>query len=1142
MTRTPADQAARDRIATDLDTTLVVEAAAGTGKTTALIGRIIAVLRSGRARLEEIVAVTFTEKAAGELKLRLRAALEGARREAAPVERARFEAALEELEAARMGTIHGLCADLLRERPVQAGIDPMFQVADAVGTLRLLDRAFDAFFEDVLQHPPEGIRRVLRREAWREEDRPRHALHRAALELVQTRDFDAPWRRDPFDRDAAIDAFLDDLVPLADLAGEALHPTDHLAQQLALLATWVEALHHTERLNPRDHDGLEASLRALRSTRYKWTWTGARYREAYSHHLSRDAVLRRRDAVKARLDALVDACDADLAPCLREELRPVVDRYQAIKRQEGLLDFHDLLQCARDLLVRDADVRATLQRRFRYLLVDEFQDTDPLQAEIVLLLASDDPACEDPSAVSVAPGKLFVVGDPKQSIYRFRRADVAFYARVKAQLIAHGAVVLPLSTSFRSDPRIQQAINAALAPRMQGGTQADYVPLDPWRDETAGRPAVVALPAPRIHGRWGTVWEGEIAASEPEAVAAWVRWLLHESGWTIDDPASGEAPVPVAARHVCLLFKRFQASGQPITTPYTQALEKRDVPHVLVGGRALHHREEVLALRAALEAIERPDDELSVFATLRGPLFAVGDDALLAWRAARGRLDPLRAGEVGGLTEVLAEVHGALDVLATLHRARNRRPIADTVHALLEATRAHAGLANWVAGEQALANVLRVAELARRFEAGGATSFRAFLEHLTQEARRGEAAEAPVVEEGTEGVRIMTVHGAKGLEFPVVVLCDITCPPSWERPSRWVDPAARIWATPLAGCLPAVLRDHAADVLRQDAEEADRLLYVAATRARDVLVVPVVGEGPLERSWVAPLAPALYPPSARWRAAEPAEGCPRFGDDSVAERHEQATADSVRPGRLRPAAGGHDVVWWDPGVLDLRVRRATGLRSQDLLVDDPDGRGDRSLAEHAAWREGRAERLARASRLGMAVSTPSTLSDDLVAPPPRAVRVESTEAATGVRPGGRRFGTLVHAVLADVPLDATHASIAASARLNGRMVGAPPGEVDAAAHAAEAALQHPVLQSAAASMDCRREVALTVRIADDALIEGVADLAFLAPARDRWVVVDFKSDRALDAHLEHYERQIRWYAEALARATGLPVDAVLLRV
>ena len=187
------DEAARERIRNDFGATLVVEAAAGTGKTTELVRRIAGLLRSGRAELGRIVAVTFTDKAAGEMKLRLRAQLERERHEAADEELARLDAALEALETAHIGTIHAFCLDLLRERPVQAGVDPAFEIV--ADNMALLERAFDGWYQRKLNDPPEALSRVLAQRRWGRGSSPRDMLLFAVAQLVERRDFDAPWRR-----------------------------------------------------------------------------------------------------------------------------------------------------------------------------------------------------------------------------------------------------------------------------------------------------------------------------------------------------------------------------------------------------------------------------------------------------------------------------------------------------------------------------------------------------------------------------------------------------------------------------------------------------------------------------------------------------------------------------------------------------------------------------------------------------------------------------------------------------------------------------------------------------------------------------------------------------------------------------------
>lgn len=481
----------------------------------------------------------------------------------------------------------------------------------------------------------------------------------------------------------------------------------------------------------------------------------------------------------------------------------------------------------RDLIRDDVGVRTELQRRFTHFFVDEFQDTDPLQAEIVLLLSADEPSETDARKIQPVPGKLFLVGDPKQSIYRFRRADVAIYEDVKKTLLANGAQLLRLTTSFRSPPSLQLFVNAAFSPVMSASpdeSQAAYVPLDEWRPEITGRPTIIALPVPRPYANYGKITNRRIEESLPDAAGAFIDWLTNESGWTVEED---EKEVAVKPRHICILFRRFRSFSTDITRPYVRALERRRIPHVLVGGRSFHDREELIALRNALVAIEWPDDELRVFATLRGPLFALGDEALLAFRQyidSEGglqtrRLHPMHSVDREQLHPTARDVADALTLLARLHTGRNHRPISQTIMMLLEVVRAHAGIALWPTGEQALANSFRLVDKARKFERR-ASSFRAFVEQMEGDAERGEADEAPIVEEGTEGVRVMTVHKAKGLEFPVVILADPTCQMTRDAPSRHVDPVGRRWFEPLCGCAPIELLEASDEELRRDRAEA----------------------------------------------------------------------------------------------------------------------------------------------------------------------------------------------------------------------------------------------------------------------------------------------------------------------------------
>ena len=764
------------------------------------------------------------------------------------------------------------------------------------------------------------------------------------------------------------------------------------------------------------------------------------------------------------------------------------------------------------------------------------------------------------------------------------------------------------------------------------------MPLAPSREDPLDQPAAVALAVPRPYGRNRKIALKAVEHSLPDAVGAFVEWLIKESGWMVTErdlnlsrdselgirdsrfgaqppggrvravaqgfsPASPnpEHRVNVAARHICLLFRRFEKFGAgEMTRSYVEALEARGIPHLLVGGKAFHNREEVETMRAALAAIEWPDDELSVFAALRGSLFAVSDEHLFEYRYRFGRLHPFRipddlCDEVPGANpdvSPLRPVADALSLLQLLHRRRNYVPVTETIGRLLGETRAHAGFVMRPSGEQALANVLQIAELARQYESGGGISFRGFVERLKEEAESSQVAEAPILEAGSDGVRIMTVHKAKGLEFPVVILADITANISRRDASRYVDPERQLCALRIGGWSPADLVDHEPIEIARDEAEGVRVAYVAATRARDLLVIPAVGDGALQSRWVSPLNDAIYPSREHRRSPAPAPGCPAFGQDSVLDRPEEAQRDvtPVAPGRhwfgetvslheeargsnpepripnSEPRAPSYALVWWDPNTLKLGAEVKFGLRQEELIGKDaPPEIVQADLQAYEDWKTKRDGAVEYGSSPSLVVRTATERAAALVrgeggvtadqepgsehAPGTRD-EARGTDAVTLIesprdidRPAGPRYGTLVHAILATVPLDADHDRVAEVATLEGRILGATDAEVASASAVVSAALLHPLMaraREAAARGVCRREAPVAFKHPGRALIEGVVDLAFQEGGS--WTVVDFKTDRELEQGLEIYRQQVRLYAEMVSQATGQPATAVLMKL
>jgi len=1226
-----SDPEARHQIDTALDDTLIVEAAAGTGKTTALVGRIVRIIAEGRADVGEIVAVTFTEKAAGELKLRLRERLDSARHEseAGSEARKRLDAALRQLEEAHIGTIHAFCADLLRERPVEAGIDPIFEVLTEPAAARLFDEAFGRWLQEELAEPSDGVRRALRRSAFGGEDGPVDRLRKAAWELAQWRDFTTAWTRNPFDREAEISALVGSLHDVAALTRNptsrndplftGTEPVRRVSDEIALQQTFALPTNDEGPLTFADYDAWEAALVDLSRDRILAMVKQGRG-ASYGDGVPRDRVTQALTDLRAKLDQFRMAADADLAALLQQELLGALERYQGMKARGGALDFLDLLLIARNLVRDNRQVREGFQRRFSRIFVDEFQDTDPLQAEILLLLAADDPSETDWRKTRPVPGRLFLVGDPKQSIYRFRRADVGIYQDVCRRLEDCGARLLHLSTSFRSVPELQSFVNAAFAPVMTGDPvtlQADYVPLARYRPAISDQPSIVALPVPEPYAR-RYVTGRAIEQSLPGAVGAFVDWIVNQSKWKVTE-RSGAAPVAVAAKHICLLFRRFVSWENDVTRAYVEALEARGIAHVLVGGRAFHEREEVEAIRAALTAIEWPDDELSVFATLRGPFFAVGDEELLEWAHrfrrqkpdgfVRGEFHPFRVPAVFDAQapdEIahLEPIARALRLLRRLHVQRNyvqrddraeggptggrlSGGVSGTLQELLAATRAHVGFALRTGGEQALANVLHITELARQYEMGGGISFRGFVEELRVAADTAQSVEAPILEEDSDGVRMMTVHKAKGLEFPIVILADMTCRISRPDAGRWIDPTGTLCALRLGGWTPADLLLHGYEEAARDKAEGDRLAYVAATRARDVLVVPTIGDEVFEGGWLDPLMPATYPSPFARATVTAGPGCPAFPSrDSVLTRPDgdPARPMTVPPGMYKfglsagdesevvsreppsseprasafakatadkPSPGSYSVVWWDPHVLALDADSGYGLRRDDLIVKDgkPADVAAR-LAEYRAWQEASNAARSAGRTPSLRIRTATTAAADRAFDHPGAPEIHVVAISRSTeRPFGPRFGALVHATLATVPLDASESTIAAVAAAQGRILPSPDTqqyadeEVYAACEVVTSVLRDRLfdrVRMAERSGQCERELPIMWTSPDGTLIEGTIDLAF--EDAGALTVVDFKTDRELSTDLERYQRQLSMYCMALSTARGKPATGILMRI
>lgn len=768
--RQPADQKARTAAAMQLDTTFFVEAAAGTGKTTALVARILSAVTTGRARVHEIVAITFTEKAAGELKVRVREELEKRLKSAtAP---GLLRQALEDLERAQITTIHSFCAGLLRERPVEAAVDPQFVVADELQTRLLFDEAWRRWLEGELTQNPPALRQALVREV-------RLDVLRELAELLveqRTRLETARWPAAVPVNLPAVRQRLQAAEPA--LARSVIHCVAKRENFCVTAQTLLDALPQLADA-PSDRATAVLSALELRNPRAKVEFdSDAAFREAKT--LVKD--------LQPVLAEFAAAAEHNFLVAIVAWLRGFTGFYQEFKRAQAVLDFDDLLIKARDLL--RTPVCGEFQARIKFLLVDEFQDTDPVQTELVQQLAGN------------APGKLFIVGDPKQSIYGFRRADIEMYAGVRRELSKAGQV-LQFQQNFRSQATIIAWVNAVFRKIfVPADFQPEYIELSPWHPP-AGQ---VALLRPQA---WPA--KQSIAATRTAEATAIARYLRQQV-----------ATQACRWGEVALLFRSFTGIEQ-----FADVFNAEGVPFRIVGGKGYYQRQEIQTLIALLCCLDNPSDTLNLVAVLRSPLFGWADDEIFLAHAA-GRLNYLTAET------------GALAVLRELHEGRHARSVAAFLEHVLARTHfCQAVFAVGPAGGAGVANLLKALELARQLEAAGRRSLRGLVRQLRATVINGLDEEpAPANQENQDVVQLLTMHKSKGLQFPVVVLADLAGKSQDNQMCLVPTRATGEFQLRCAGCRTAAFDAAKHDQDERDEAEEIRLLYVAATRAERQLVIP----------------------------------------------------------------------------------------------------------------------------------------------------------------------------------------------------------------------------------------------------------------------------------------------------------------
>jgi ATP-dependent helicase/nuclease subunit A len=856
----PPDQPARVSIMSELGTTFLVEAGAGSGKTKSLVDRMISLLASGRAEIDTLAAVTFTRKAAAELRGRFQVALERARLEEKDAEvRCRLDAALTGLERSFIGTIHSFCARLLRERPVEAGVDPDFRELEEYEDRILLGTCWDEYLAKARLNNEAAL--------W--------GLDEAGLEPSE---LETAFK--------AIAAFPE----VEPVAGRTEAPGFVTVRKgMEKLLELAQKLVPNERPE-KGRDSLQTVLvRALRRKRNLGFEDGRRLMETLELFDKKLGVTKNRWATKEDAETMLAAAESFQAECavpaLREWrefrhgkalafLRPAVDFYAARRRDEGRLNFQDQLMIAAELLRENPEVRSYFRKRFHPILVDEFQDTDPIQAEILFFLTGErNDAVRDWTGLSPAPGSLFLVGDPKQSIYRFRRADIDIYNLVKRRIVESGGRTLELSTNFRSLRSIADWVNPVFDPEQEGlfpqnasVYQAGFMALDTMRGRGLQPLSGVfkaTVPVVPRHSK------EPIADHDSRRLAEFIAWAL-AGNLGLDDGDGGSRPAEPG--DFLVLFRYKDRMNR-----YARRLEEKGIPFEIAGSDAFADNGEIGEVMNLLRALDDPDDPVATVAVLRGLFFGLSDQDLLEHRAVGGGfcyVDPV-CGERG-----LERVRRAFGVLQAWREITAKVPPSAALETILQ----RSGLLNHLVtaemGGSRAGNVLKLVEVLRGRESEDMTSFAAAVEFMGEWAGAQPVEEMNLTPGRSNAVRLMNLHKAKGLEAPVVWLANPAGVRDFE-PDRHIrragthgKPRGHFRFTKPVGyqtktiSQPGGWEEHAAEEKKYEEAEENRLMYVAATRARDLLVVSAyagdLGErkawGPLEKGFGGVPELPEYPP------------------------------------------------------------------------------------------------------------------------------------------------------------------------------------------------------------------------------------------------------------------------------------------
>ncbi|MBN1258049.1 MAG: UvrD-helicase domain-containing protein [Planctomycetes bacterium] len=1073
------DQEARDRILTALDRNMLVEAAAGTGKTTSMVGRMVALLRTGRCEVGAIAAVTFTRKAATELRARFQIKLEQAVAGAEGEEKSNLQAALENVERCFIGTIHSFCSRLLRERPIEAGVEVSFRELEEDDDGRLREEAWNLYTSEQLVAETGNAIAELESLGLHYE-----LLQDGFLRFVNYPDVDtwpvggeqpAPqldriiravkayaMHMQKLSPDLPEECGRDPLIPYYRSLPRILH-----LHELADPVPLMEFLERCKKAKPIQKHWPKGKEQA-KAEEERW--------ETF-----------RSEIVAPTLEWWYEKRYAVIIRIFNEA-RQLYDR---LRQERGVLNFQDLLMKASALLRDQPHVRAYFRKRFTHLLVDEFQDTDPIQAEVMMFLTAENVREKDWRKCRPRPGSLFVVGDPKQSIYRFRRADIMTYNEVREIIGGTSAdetsgEVVQLSCNFRSSGEIINWVNQTFASKFPANATDEspaYVSLQPGRkiiSQPAGLSGIYNLEIPGENSKTAAA----AIAYEADLIARTIRKELDNNS----SPARSPSDFMIIT------------DGRADLSTYARSLQGYNIPSQVTGGTALNEVRELEMLHTCLRAVLEPDNPVALVALLRSEVFGVSDTELYAFKKAGGKFsypENFPAGVVGDPMPSMAGIYMPLLQLQKYSRWLAKLPPI----AAIEEISADLGLVALAGaregGDLEAGGFGKAMELLRSAQQE-MFSVSQLVEHLQRIVERGEKFDSiSALSEDRPVVRIMNLHKVKGLEAPVVFLANANR--LFEHPVEFhIDrsrgktsgylainykPSGSFHSVPLA--LPPGWEQLAAGERIFLSAEETRLRYVAATRAGQALIITQKEK---------------YNNRNPWNS---------FSDDL-----------------------SHAALLPDPGP-----QKPLKLKAQKQPLTDVEQTAEKISAR-------RTQAIKPSYRVLRAIDYTKESRESAEGITREDIFIEKTDQGLERIPpeaAGPEWGSVIHALL-EVAMDSPEVALLPFAKLFLEENGISLSLADSSVKTAQAITQSEIWQRARVSACRFTETPFQVLHPagksepeqTPVLITGVIDLAF--QEEGGWVIVDYKTDRLADKEIETlvevYRPQLLLYADAWEECTG----------